>query len=173
MQIILSREIRNMKCVLIVRYSFLLIRSVTRQAIVVWANMCMTPKIHGCDTYLETYLHQININMFWKDCKGFIQHELLVICFCVPVCSSGDAKGDAHYRWPHSPRSEYHRAHSLLLWQSRCNKNLQATLWICECNSHNFNNMSVFGTSSWPSQFDPSDDNLSPLTVNGSPSEQR
>lgn len=31
----------------------------------------------------------------------------------------------------------------------------------------------VFDTSSWLLQFDPSDDDLSPLTVTGSPSEQR
>lgn len=53
---------------------------------------------------------------------------------CVLLCViSGGTEGDAHYRRPHCPCPEHHRAHSLLLRQSGCHTNLQTALWICEC----------------------------------------
>lgn len=55
------------------------------------------------------------------------------VSICPTVCFSGGVEGDAHHRRPHRPRSEHHRAHRLLLWQSGCHTNMQATLWVSEC----------------------------------------
>lgn len=48
--------------------------------------MWMTPKIHSCDAYLDSFFHAITRNVVLNDCDSVIQHKILVIC--VSLCVS-------------------------------------------------------------------------------------